>query len=53
VFSNGVQIGVLTRAPYDGWGSIAKYPATPMQAITLFVHMDNDFQAGSTTPANF
>lgn len=53
VFSNGTQIGVLTRAPYDGWGSIAKYPASPMQTINLFVHMDNDFQAGSTTPVNF
>ena len=53
VFSNGAQIGVLTRAPYDGWGSIAKYPASPMQTINLFVHMDPDFQAGSTTPVNF
>lgn len=53
VFSNGVMIGVLNRAPYDGWDHFAKYPATPMQSINLFVHMDNDFQAGSTTPANF
>lgn len=53
VFSNGTQIGVLNRTPYDGWSSIAKYPATPMQSINLFVHMDNDFQAGSTTPAGF
>ena len=53
VFSNGVMIGVLNRSPYDGWDHFAKYPATPMQSINLFVHMDPDFQAGSTTPANF
>lgn len=53
VFSNGVLIGVLNRAPYDGWSHFALYPATPMQSISLFVHMDPDFQAGSSTPVNF
>lgn len=53
VFSNGIPIGVLNRSPYDGWGGIVRYPASPMQSINLFVHMDPDFQAGSTTPTNF
>lgn len=53
VFSNGVMIGVLNRSPYDGWSHFAMYPATPMHSISLFVYIDPDFQAGSTTPVNF
>jgi hypothetical protein len=53
VYSNGAEIGVLTRTPYDGWGSIVRYPATPGQVINLFVYIDPDFQAGSTTPQNY
>ena len=51
-YSNGTEIGVLTRAPYDGWSSIVYYPYTPGTYISLFVHMDPDFQAGTTTPVS-
>lgn len=49
-YSNGTEIGVLTRPPYDGWSGIPYYPTTPSQYINLFVYMDPDFQAGTTTP---
>lgn len=49
-YSNGIEIGVLTRTPYDGWSGIVYYPTTPGQYINLFVYIDPDFQAGSTTP---
>jgi hypothetical protein len=50
VRSYGVQLGVLTRDPYDGWGWYSVYPASPQSAINLFVYPDNDFKAGVTSP---
>ena len=54
-YSNGVEIGVLTRSPYDGWGrsEFAVYPAAPNSFLNLFVVMDSNFVAGVTTPENF
>jgi hypothetical protein len=50
VFSNGVDIGVLNHAPYDGWDDFAMYPDTTRHQIDLFVMMDDAFEAGTTTP---
>lgn len=50
VRSYGVQLGVLTRDPYDGWGWYSVYPASSQGAINLFVYPDNDFKAGVTSP---
>jgi hypothetical protein len=52
-YSNGVTIGVLNRAPYDGWGGIARYPSTTTQSINLFVHLESNFVSGVTTPVGF
>ena len=50
VFSNGVTVGYLTRAPYDGWDGFPEYPAQNMRVANIMVFMDNNFVAGSVTP---
>ena len=52
-FSNGVEIGVISRDPYDGWGAFALYPASPSQDMYIIVEMEPNFTAGVTNPSNF
>ena len=52
-FSNGVEIGVISRDPYDGWGNFALYPASPSQDMYIIVEMEPNFTAGVTNPSNF